>query len=91
MRNGKSKRTAPAALTLAACVALLGTFATMEHADARGIRGLSGRPPLLDSAPSIQPHFNPSNSIHGAAIARDACFAGKSRVGLWAALSAGIN
>jgi hypothetical protein len=60
MRNRESKRTAPAALTLAACVALLGTFATMEHADARGIHGLSGRPPLLDRAPSIQPHFNPS-------------------------------
>jgi hypothetical protein len=57
-----------ATFSLAACVALCGALAAGQ-AQARGggagghasaaIRGLSA-PPLLDGAPSIQPHFNPS-------------------------------
>jgi hypothetical protein len=69
MRKRRNERMALATFSLAACVALFGTFAAVGQAHARGggagghalgaIRGLSG-PPLLDSAPAIQPHFNPS-------------------------------
>jgi hypothetical protein len=66
MRKRKIERMALTAFSLAACVA----FALAAgQAHARGgiagghgqgaIRGLSG-PPLLDGAPSMQPHFNPS-------------------------------
>jgi hypothetical protein len=68
MRKRKIERTALATFSLAACLALFGVLAAGE-AQARGggagghalgaIRGFSG-PPLLDGAPSIQPHFNPS-------------------------------
>ena len=70
MRKRKFKRTAPATLSLAACVALFGALAAGQaHARGGGAgghglgasRGLSG-PPLLESAPSMQPHFNPSIS-----------------------------
>jgi hypothetical protein len=66
MRKRKIEQMALAAFSLAACVALFGALAGQAHA--RGgagghalgaIRGISG-PPLLDGAPSIQPHFNPS-------------------------------
>ncbi|HSY57090.1 MAG TPA: hypothetical protein VK834_11610 [Bradyrhizobium sp.] len=66
MRKIKFERMTLATLSLAACVALFGALATGQaHARGAGghavgvIRGLSG-PPLLDGAPSIQPHFNPS-------------------------------
>lgn len=66
MRKIKFERMTLATLSLAACVALFGALA-VGQAHARGtgghalgaIRGLSG-PPLLEGAPSIQPHFNPS-------------------------------
>ena len=66
MRKIRFERMTLATLSLAACMALFGALAAGE-AQARGvgshalgvIRGLSG-PPLLDGAPSIQPHFNPS-------------------------------
>ena len=68
MRKRKIEQMALATFSLAACVALFGALATGQ-AHARGggagghtmgaIRGLAG-PPLLDGAPSIQPHFNPS-------------------------------
>jgi hypothetical protein len=68
MRKRRIERMALATFSLAACVALFGALATGQ-AHARGggagghalsaIRGLAG-PPLLDGAPSIQPHFNPS-------------------------------
>jgi hypothetical protein len=66
MRKIKFERMTLATLSLAACVALFGGLAAGQ-AQARGagghalsaIRGFSG-PPLLDSGPSIQPHFNPS-------------------------------
>jgi hypothetical protein len=66
MRKIKFERMTLATLSLAACMALFGVLAAGQ-AQARGvgghalgaIRGLSG-PPLLDGAPSIQPHFNPS-------------------------------
>jgi hypothetical protein len=69
MRKGKIERMALTTFALAACVALFGALAAGQaHAQGRGagghalgaIRGLSGSPPLLDGAPSIQPHFNPS-------------------------------
>lgn len=69
MRKIKFERMTLATLSLAACVALFGALAAGQaHARGAGgagghavgvIRGLSG-PPLLDGAPSIQPHFNPS-------------------------------
>ena len=68
MRKRKIERMALATFSLAACVALFGALAAGQaHArggDAGGrglgaIRGLSG-PPLLNGAPSFQPHFNPS-------------------------------
>lgn len=66
MRKIKFERMTLATLSLAACVALFGALATGQaHARGAGghamgaIRGLSG-PPLLEGAPSIQPHFNPS-------------------------------
>jgi hypothetical protein len=68
MRKRRNERMALTTLALAACVALFGALAAGQaHAQGRGavghelgaIRGLSG-PPLLDGAPSIQPHFNPS-------------------------------
>ena len=97
MRKIKFERMTLATLSLAACVALFGALAAGQaHARGAGghalgaIRGLSG-PPLLDGAPSIQPHFNPSIPYTVPAIARDARFTGKSRVGIWAALSTGIN
>lgn len=68
MRNRKIERMTLVTFSLAACVALCGAL-TVGQAQARGggagghalaaIRGLSA-PPLLDGAPSIQPHFNPS-------------------------------
>src|SRR5258707_14213578 len=68
MRKRRIERLALTTLSLAACVALFGALA-VGQAHARGgsagghalgaIRGLSG-PPLLDGAPLIQPHFNPS-------------------------------
>ena len=69
MRKRKIERMALTTFALAACVALFGALAAGQaHAQGRGagghalgaIRGLSGSPPLLDGAPSIQPHFNPS-------------------------------
>ena len=69
MRKRKIERMALVTFSLTACVALFGALAAGQ-AHARGggasghalgaIRGLSGPSPLLDSAPSIQPHFNPS-------------------------------
>ena len=66
MRKIKFERMTLATLSLAVCVALFGALAAGQaHARGAGghavgvIRGLSG-PPLLDGAPSIQPHFNPS-------------------------------
>jgi hypothetical protein len=69
MRRRKIERMPLATLSLAVCVALFGTFAAVGQAHARGagalghargaIPGLSGAP-VLDGAPSIQPHFNPS-------------------------------
>ena len=66
MRKIKFERMTLATLSLAACVALFGGLAAGQaHARGAGghalsaIRGLAG-PPLLDGAPSIQPHFNPS-------------------------------
>jgi len=68
MRKRRIGRMALAMFSLAACGALFGALAAGQ-AHARGggagghalgaIRGLSG-PPLLDGAPLIQPHFNPS-------------------------------
>jgi hypothetical protein len=68
MRKRKNERIALTTLSLAACVALFGAMAAGQ-AHARGIgagghglgaiRGRSG-PPLLEGAPSMQPHFNPS-------------------------------
>lgn len=65
MRQMRIERTTPAALALAACVALFGTFAAVGQAHARvaggqAIHGRSGPPAVLNSAPAIQPHFNPS-------------------------------
>jgi len=71
MRKRKLKRMALATLSLAACLTLLGTFAEIEPAHARGgglgghalgaNRGLSAPPPFLDSIPSMPaPTFNPS-------------------------------
>jgi hypothetical protein len=71
MHKRRIERTALATFSLAACVALFGAFAAIEHAHAQGrvpgapvrgaSRGLSGAPPLLDSAPSMPaPNFNPS-------------------------------
>jgi hypothetical protein len=65
MRKRKIERMALTTLSLAACAALFGALAGQAHARGAGvhalsaIRGLAG-PPLLDGAPSIQPHFNPS-------------------------------
>ena len=68
MRNRKIGRMTLVTFSLAACVALCGALATGQ-AQARGvgagghglgaIRGRSA-PPMLDGAPSMQPHFNPS-------------------------------
>jgi hypothetical protein len=68
MRKRRIERMTLATLFLAACVALLGALATGQ-ARARGAgaeghalgstRGVSG-PPVLDSVPTMQPHFNPS-------------------------------
>jgi hypothetical protein len=68
MRKRKIEQMALTTFALAACVALFGALAAGQ-AHARGFgagshalgvsRGLSG-PPLLDGAPSIQPHFNSS-------------------------------
>ena len=68
MRRRKIERMTLATFSLAACVALCGAL-TVGQAQARGvgagghalgaIRGRSG-PPLLDGAPSMQPHFNSS-------------------------------
>jgi hypothetical protein len=68
MHKRKIERTALATLSLAACVALFGALAAGQ-AQARGVgaggHGLGasrGRfaQPLLDGAPSMQPHFNSS-------------------------------
>jgi hypothetical protein len=68
MRRRTIERMPLATLSLAACVALFGTFAAIGQAHARGggagghargaMRGLSA--PVLDGAPAIQPHLNPS-------------------------------
>ena len=68
MRSRRIEQIALTTLSLAACVALFGALAAGQ-AQARGggaggrahgaIRGLSA-PPLLEGAPSIQPHFNSS-------------------------------
>ena len=97
MRNRKIERMTLVTCSLAACVAF--TLAAGQ-AQARGMgagghglgamRGRSGAP-LLDGAPAMQPHFNPSNSLYLAAIARDSRFTGKSGVGIWATLSTAIN
>jgi hypothetical protein len=68
MRKRRIERMTVATLSLAACVALLGALATGQaHARGAGAeghalgstRGVSG-PPVLDSVPVMQPHFNPS-------------------------------
>jgi hypothetical protein len=68
MRKRKIEQMALATFSLAACLALFGALTTGQaHARGGGAgghamganRSLSG-PPLLDGAPSIQPHFNPS-------------------------------
>jgi hypothetical protein len=68
MRKRKIERMALTTFALAACVALFGALAAGQ-AQARGggagghglgaMRGLA-RPPIMDSAPSMQPHFNAS-------------------------------
>jgi hypothetical protein len=67
MRNKKIEWMTLVTFSLAACVALCGALA--GQAQARGV-GASGHalgasrgrsaPPLLDGAPSMQPHFNSS-------------------------------
>jgi hypothetical protein len=68
MRKRKIERVTLVTLSLAACVALCGALAAGQ-AQARGV-GAGGHAlgasrgrvaqPLLDGAPSMQPHFNPS-------------------------------
>ncbi len=69
MRKRKIGRMALAGVSLAACVALFGAFATVGPAQARGAgghvpganRGFSGPSPLMDGASSMPaPTFNPS-------------------------------
>ncbi len=98
MRKRKIEQMALTTFALAACVALFGALAAGQ-ANARGFGagshtlGVSSRP--LRATAGWRPVNSTAlqfiGSIHGAAIARDTRFAGKSGIGVWATLSTGIN